>query len=338
MRTRTSLVLAVIAALVLGLAWRFGLHDGPAAERTVARGTLVFPGLVGRLAQARRVEMRHQGQTLVIAEAGGVWGLPDRGGYPVEPNRLRELLTGLTELRITAPRTANPAEYAQLGVEDPQAAAADSTLLRVLDGAGRPLAELIVGHSQTRTQGNLPPSVFIRRPGQATSFLAEGRLPASADPQLWLVRDIVDIGPAKIAAVTVHRGGETLAFGRTGKKFALLTPAAHPKLDAGKVEDVAGALEQLTLTDVQPAAREPGKPQGSAAFVTTDGMTVTVTVFTHAKDLWAQFAVAGAGPAAAPAAKLQARIGAWAYQLGAWKQPALLPSLAGLAATPPTTK
>jgi hypothetical protein len=337
MKPRTSLLLAVVAVLVLGAAWQFGLRTEPAEQETVARGTLVFPGLVARLAQARRVEITHQGHTLVIADAGGVWGLPDRGGYPVEPDRLRELLTGLTELRITEPRTSNPAEYAQLGVEDPQAAGANSNLVRVLDGAGKPLAALIVGHSRTRTLGNLPPSVFIRRPGEAQSFLAEGSLPVDADPQLWLTRNIIDIGHGKITGVTVHRGGETLVFGRTAGKFGLLTPADHPKLDSYKIDDVGSALEQLTLTDVKPAAQEPGSKIGTAAFVTSDGMTVTVTVFRNAQDIWAQFAVAGTGAAAADAAKLQAAIGKWAYQLGSWKAQALVPTLADLKADTPAT-
>jgi hypothetical protein len=335
MKPRTSLILAAIAVLVLAAAWQFGLRQEPGEQESVARGTLVFPALAGALGQARRVEITHQGRTLAIEDAGGTWGLPDRGGYPVERTRLRELLTGLAELRITGQRTSDPAEYARLGVENVTAANSNSTLVRVLDGAGKPLAALLVGHERTRTGGNMPEAVYIRRPGQPRSYEAAGSLPVDADPQLWLVRGILDISHDRIAGVTVRRDGETLVFGRAGGTFALVTPAQHAKLDSYKLSDVAGALEQLTLTDVKPAAQEPGSLVGTAIFSISDGMTVTVRVFQAGQDVWAQFAATGSGAARAEAAKLEATIGAWAYELGSWKEQALIPSLADLKADAP---
>ncbi len=340
MRPRIAIILLVIAIIVLGAGWQFGLRTQPPGQVTVAPGTLVFPGLAEKLQKAAKVEIRHQAQVLDITLANGTWGLPDRGGYPVQQDRLRELLTGLTELRITEPRTADAGEYARLGVEDPQAAGANSNLLDVFDNTGAPIATLIVGHRRTRTRGNLPEAVYIRRPGETQSWLAEGSLPVDADPQLWLARDIVNIDHAKIASITVHRGDATLVFGKDAKdadKFALTAPTDHPKLDDYKIDDVGRGLEQVTLTDVKPAAQEPGTKLGTADYVTTDGMTVTVTVFKNDKDIWAQFAATGQGAAQKTAAALQATVGGWAYQLGAWKEQAFVPALDDLKADAPAT-
>jgi hypothetical protein len=332
MRTRTTLILVGAAIIALGAGWQFGLRTEPPGQVNVVAGTLVFPGLAEKLQKAAHVEIHHQGQVLDISLANGKWGLADRGGYPVQQDRLRQLLTGLTELRITEPRTSIASEFARLGVEDPQASTANSNLLRVLDSSGAPLAELIVGHRRMRTQGNLPEAVYIRRPGEPQSWLAEGSLPVDADPQLWLARDIVNIDHSKIASVTVHRGDATLVFGRDGDKFVLKSPTDHPKLDDYKVEDVGRSLEQVTLTDVKPASQEPGTKLGSADIVTTDGMKITVTVFKKDKDVWAQFAASGDGDAKKAADTLQAAIGGWAYQLGSWKEQAFTPSMDDLKA------
>jgi hypothetical protein len=265
---------------------------------------------------------------------GGKWGLADRDGFPVQADKLRELLTGLTELRITEPRTTDPTQYGRLGVEDP-AATGTSNLLRLLAADGKPIVELIVGHRRVRTQGNVPETIFIRRPGQAQSWLAEGRLPVDADPQLWFERDIANIPAAKVAHVVSTRGDTVLDFARDGDKLALKAPAEHPKLDDYRIEEVGRAMESLTLTDVQPVAKQPGEKLGTAVITTTDGMTITATIFKADKDIWAQFAATGEGDGKKPAEELAARVQGWTYQVGAWKEKSFIPTMDDLKASEP---
>jgi hypothetical protein len=339
MKIRTSLALVVVAVLALAAGWYFGVRLAPSSQSSVAAGTLVFPDLAPKLQAATRVEVQHQATTLVVAKDGDRWVLPDKGNYPIQQDKLAALLTGLTELRITEPRTSDPAQYSRLGVEDPKGPAATSNLLRVLDAAGKPIAELIVGHRRVRTQGNVPETVYIRRPGEAQSWLAEGSLSVDADPQLWIDRDIMSIDRAKVASVTVSRGDETLEIKPDGDKAVLAAPADHPKLDDYKLDDVLRGLDSLTLTDVKPAAQEPGAKIGSSVYTTTDGEKITATVFKMGDgdkaEIWAQFAATGDGASKADAAKLQARVAGWAYQLGNWKEAALVPTLDQLKAAEP---
>jgi hypothetical protein len=338
MKARTSLILVVLAVLMLGGGWYLGLGPGGGGQTTIAAGTPVFPGLAPKLATAARIEVVHQGQTLHIDDKDGHWGLADKAGYPVQADKLRAFFTGLADLRLTEPRTSDPSEYNRLGVEDPSATAT-STLVRVLDGAGQKLAELIVGHRRVRTQGEVPDTIYVRRPGEAQAWLAEGNFEVDSDPQLWIARDIANIANTKIAQVAITRGDQTLNFAREGDKLVLKSPADHPKLDDYKVEDVARAYESLTLTDVKPAAQEPGEKIGSSVFTTTDGEAVTATVFKvgtgDKAEIWAQFAVAGDGAAKADADALRARTAGWSYQLGAWKEKALAPALDDLKADEP---
>jgi hypothetical protein len=346
---RTLVILVVLGVVALGGGWYFGIATLPSTQRSPDAGKLMFPNLATRLQQAARIEVIHQGKPMVIEKreiAGQVrWGLADRGGYPVQETKLRSMLTALTELRLVEQRTADPTQFATLGVEDPNGKVSNSNLLRVLDASGKPILALIVGHRRVRSAGNVPEQVYVRRPNENRSWLAEGSLEVDADPQLWLDRDIMNIDHSRIAKVVVTRGDQTLEFARANDKLALTAPADHPKLDDYKLEDVSRALELLTFEDVLPDAAPPADAIGKSVFTTSDGLTVTASIYRAPpgpapkpdadRDLLARFSVAGGDKSKAEAGRLEARLAGWTYQLGAWKQNALVPSLKDLKAAAP---
>ena len=335
MRPRQSALLLLLGLLVLTGGWYFGNFSRAPEHTEIAADGLVFPALAPSLQNAARIEITSKGKTLLLVRQGDAWGVADRGGYPVQREKLREVLTGLTELRLIEPRTADPAQFARLGLDDPAKPDSTATLLRVLDGAGKPIAELITGHRRVRTQGNVPESIYMRRPGEDRSWLAEGRLAVDADPTLWLDRDIMNIDHARIAAVTVTRGDTKLEFSRDGDHLVLKAPAEHPPLDDFKLEEISRAFETLTFQEVKEAKDTPGEKIGTGLFVTTDGLTITATLFRAGAEIWARFDVAGTDAGKDEAARLAARVTGWAYQLGAWKEKALTPALDDLKAPPP---
>lgn len=363
MNTRTLIILLALGAVAIAGGWYFGIASMPSEQRSTDAGKLMFPDLAPRLQQAAEVEVEHQGQQLAIEkrEVGGQvrWGLAARGGYPVREMKLRGMLTALTELRLVDQRTSDPKQFATLGVEDPSGPTSNSDLLRVLDASGRPIAALIVGHRRVRTGGNVPDEVYVRRPGDNQSWLAEGSLEVDADPQLWLDRDIMNIDHSRIVKVAVTRGGATLEFARADDKLALTAPADHPKLDDYKLQDVSRALELLTFDDVHPDdvhpdgvhpddahpdAAQPSGQIGTSVFSTSDGLIVTASVYTAPpkptatlatdREVLARFTVTGAGKSKAEADHLQARLAGWTYEIGAWKQSSLVPSLDDLTTAP----
>jgi hypothetical protein len=335
MRPRTLLVLVVLGGLAVAAGWYFGTAEQAGEQQAYNGGSLMFPGLAPRLQDAARIEITHQGKTTALARHGDVWGLEDRGGYPVQTSKLRGMLTGLTELRLVEPRTTDPAQFNRLGLEDPNGTVGTSNLLRVLDASGKPIVGLIVGHRRVRTQGNVPEQVYVRRPEENQTWLAEGSLQVDADPQLWLDRDIMNIDHGRIASVTVTRDDASLSFARDGQKLVLKSPAEHPPLDDYKVDDVDRGLELLTFQDVQTDQGAVGEKIGQSVYTASDGLAVTVTVFKGDKDIWARFAATGSDKTKDEAEKLNGRLHGWTYQLGAWKQTALVPALDDLKAPPP---
>jgi hypothetical protein len=335
MKPRTLVGLVVIAVLAVAGGWYFGTAEQPGEQRAYSGGRLMFPDLASKLQDAARIEIVHQDQTTAIVKHGDRWGLVDRDGYPVQAGKLRGMLTALTELRLVEPRTTDPEQFGRIGLEDPTAKTGSSNLLRVLDASGKPIAALIVGHRRVRTQGNVPEQVYVRRPDQDDTWLAEGNLQVDADPQLWLERDVMNIDHARIEGVVVTLGDETLQFVRDGQKLVMKAPADHPPLEDYKLDDVDRGLELLTFQDVQSDKASVGDKIGQSVYTTTDGLAVTTTVFKGEKDIWARFAAAGTDKTKDEADKLNARLAGWTYQLGAWKQKALVPSLEELKAAAP---
>jgi len=330
MSPRNLAILVVLGLIALGGGWYFGTATRPAPQLAMEGGRLAFPDLTPKLKDVQRIEVVNQGKTTVIALKDGKWGLPDRGGYPVIDTKLRGMLTALTELRLMEPRTSDPEQLRRLGVEEPDAKDSKSTLLRLLDGTGKPVVTLITGHRRVRTQAKVAEQIYVRFPGDNQAWLAEGALQVDGDPQLWLDRDVMNIENKRIVGVRVTRGQEVLAFARKDDKLTLTEPAEHPPLDEYRLDDVARALEYLNFQDVQPDSAPVGEQIGQADFVTSDGLRIAATVFKGEKDIHARFAVTGDDSAKAEIARLSDKVSGWTYQLGAWKEKALTPTLADL--------
>lgn len=333
MNRRTLLLLSGAAAAAVGSALLLKPATPPAPSPTGAQ--LAFPNLAQRLQSAARIEATRHDGTLEIARRGEIWNLPAKGGYPVRQEKVRELLVGLTELRLTEPRTANPELLDRLGVEDPARPGATSTLLRVLDAQGGVIAELVIGRRRVRTQGNVPESAYVRRPGETQAWLAEGRIPVDSDPQLWLDRDIANFARERVRRIAIARTGEPpLVIARSGEPEGVLRiaePADAPRADDTALDEVGRAFEFLTFLDVRPEAEIPGEALGEGRFELTDNLAIVVRPRKDGEALWVTLAAEGDDEAA----RLNARWRGWAYQVGAWKERAFAPLLAELRAAEP---
>ena len=322
MHRRTLLLLGGAAAVSVGAAVLLAPRNVNRQE--IAPGGLAFPGLSERLQSAKRIEIRKPDGGLVLLREGDAWVLPDKGNYPVRPEKLREMLVGLTELRLAEARTADPGQHARLGVDDPGQPGSTALLLRVLDAQDAPVAELILGRRRVRTQGNVPESIYVRRPGESQAWLAEGRLAVDADPQLWLDRDIANLANDRIRRIEVARTGEpalVLARADGEPRLHVEVPADAPAADEVALDEIARAFEYLTFLEVKPAADIPGKPLGESRFDLADGLTIQVAPSLDEGNVWVRLRAEGGEEAQ----RLNAHWGPWAYQVGVWKLKAFAP-------------
>lgn len=328
MQRRTLLLLSGAAVAAVGGALLLNPADAPAPSPGGA--ALAFPGLAQRLQAATKIVATRHDSTLEVTRRGDTWVLPAKGGYPVRQEKVRELLTGLTELRLIEPRTANPEMLDRLGLDDPTKAGSTATLLRVLDAQGGVIAELVIGRRRVRTQGNVPESAFVRRPGDNQAWLAEGRIPVDSDPQLWLDRDIANIPRERVRRVTVNRSGQPpLVLTRTGEpdgKLQVTEPTDAPPTDETSLDEVGRAFEFLTFLDVKPEAEIPGEALGEGRFELTDNLAIVVRPRKDGEAIWITLAAEGDDEAA----RFNARWRGWAYQVGPWKEKSFVPQISDL--------
>lgn len=321
-----ALLLAAASAMAVGGAiW--ATQPDPVAREDVA----MFPGLAMLLPNAARIEIVRHGRKLILVDRDGAWQLPERAGYPVEPQRLHHLLTGLSELRLREARTGDPASARQLGLGDPEGATDDATAIRVWASDGTVMAAVIVGHA-------LPggASLFVRRPGQDQTWLADGVLAASADPVDWVDVGVVDLASGGIARIDATRDTQMLGFAAVNGRFALVAPAMAAPLDPFRLEAVGHAWEHLAFTRVVPEIELPGVPVGHTVIAMTDGMRVVAGFNLDGRDVW--LTIAATGGAAGSADAINAHTAGWAYLVAASSLPALLPMLSDLRAYAPASE
>ena len=304
-----------------------GLLLAPDAPPAPPAAALAFPALAERLPRAARVELRRHDATLILLRAEEAWGIAERHGHPCQPGRLRALFTGLTELHLLEPRPAEP----RTGTDDPLRAPATGTLIRVLDAGGAPLAELILGQRRSRPGEE---TAFVRRPGEAGAWLAESRLEAAPDPELWLDRAIADLPAQRLRRVEVLRAGEArLVLQRPGEVDAplvIVEPREPPRPDGVALDALGRLFEGLSLHDVAPATDVPrgglGEALGEVRFGFTDGLGVVAWPRRAGEHLWVTLRATGDAEAAA----LNRRWARWAYRLNGWQEATLIPRLEDL--------
>ncbi|HLZ98379.1 MAG TPA: DUF4340 domain-containing protein [Steroidobacteraceae bacterium] len=276
-------VLVVVALVAIAAAFyvstlRDASHETP--------GLPLLPALPGDLNAVTAVTVRKGSATptLTLHKAGDQWSVAERGDYPADVSKLRQLLVTLRDARIVEAKTADPARFAQIGVEDPVDPGAAGAEVTVQTAGGK--TAVIVG----KAVGN---GNFVRRQGENRAYSAEPSITVETEPRFWIDARLIDVAatliqsieykPAAGAAFTLHRltpADNTFSLdgvppGRKAKDGHALAPS--PSLLTGlNAEDVAAAS---TLNFASPA---------QVTVTLTDGKILTLTGTVAGDKHWIQ--------------------------------------------------
>lgn len=333
MQKRSFLVLAA-ATTVLVAAAIYTLAVGDRTVRPAAHDTVAFPQLAAHLDDLAWMRVTRGAMKVDLSLVAGRWAVVERGNYPAAPELMRRLLLGLAGLTLIEPKTERPELFARLDLDDPKNGR--SALVELQDRTGKTVARLIVGKSRPGRLGDGNDGVYVRKPGEARTWLAAGSLDLPRDVALWLDRRILDIPRSRIASVRLHGGdGADLLLRRdvAGGKFVVADAPADAKFKGeAALAAPAGSLARLDLADVKPSAELPVPESAvtTASFATFDGLTVNIRLFTHDKADWIAFEASGTGAVEAEAAALATRLGRWTYAIPADRARLLRTRLADL--------
>ena len=295
MNTRSLTILAGTTVFVAALA-AITLRHGESAVRGTEPAGKVFPALADSINDVTTIELKRKDGTTTLVRTDGGWGLAEKGGYPIDVAAVRKTLIGSTELTAAEARTDDAKMYPKLGVEDPGTEGGSSTLLTLRDASGKDLASLIVGKEHTGKSFNGPRQVYVRKPGEARSWLATGELDLKEKGTDWLDKKILEVKRDRIRAVEIrHADGELVQVDREkpdAKDFTLHdVPEGKELTFPSAPASVADALGYLNLEDVLPASEldVATGAAGTATFTCFDGLTITVTTKDVGDKTYARF-------------------------------------------------
>jgi hypothetical protein len=333
MHARSLILLASATAVLVAIAIVV-LASGDRGVSRAAPGRSAFPALAAKLGDVASVTVSRDATTMTLIRDGDNWLVAEKGNYPANAAKISQIVRAMADLTLVEPKTQNPDLYPRLEVEDP--GNGKSALLAVKDKSGGDLAQAIVGKRRYDRLGAGNDGVYLRKPGEAQSWLARGTLDPSGDPASWLDRQIIDISEKKIAKVTLSQAdGSKLVISRSApeEKFAVEGAPADTKFKSETTTSgPATALETLDLDDVKPGGElpVPDKDVVTASFTTFDGLTVDMRLMERDKTDWIAISAVGHGSAEADAKKIEDKVSHWTYAIPAYKANLLKTKLADL--------
>jgi len=321
----TAVTAVIVIAAGVSIGARYGAATSGLAEEPV------FAGLADKFNDVGAISVQDKDKTLTIKREGEDWVLTDRSMYVASAESVRDVLIGLSELRLKEGKTEKKDLYSKLAVEDVTEKDAQSRLLTVKDKSGSVLASLIVGRETDQIAGASDVGRYIRKPGEQRSWLAEGRLQVPGAVKDWVTPEFLDVTNKRINTVNVvHPDGQIMDVKRESKegtKFVIQNLPAERKIEyQSDIDNMGDGLDKLELEDVRAAGKIdfPADKVIKTAIRTFDGLVVNVEAFEDDKTkFWGRFNATTAPDASDEVKKEAARINEttkkWVYELPAHK-------------------
>jgi len=324
-------ILIVALVLVAGAYALLGERGSVSESDDGGAGQRLYPGLQQRLNDISRIRMERKGMSYQVLRDGEQWQLPDKGGYPVEFEKVKPLLLAIALLEKVEPKTNKPENYARLGVDEP-APDSDSTRIELYADGDAPLVSLIVGNIRRGLIAGGRDGIYARPSGEARAWLLAGELVVPMAPVDWVDSQIVHIKPKSVKRVSITQpDGSSLILEKPFKgaaDFAVsnLPEAAVLRSDV-ELNSLGQTLAGLKMEDLL-VRSQAGLPEADAVvsvFETWDGLQVTAYSVEQDGKFFAWFE---AGAAALDlndlgavrttehsVEDLRARLDGWVYQL-----------------------
>lgn len=314
------------ATLALVLLTLWAVRDTGQRTGYIAHTQKLFPDLPAQAAAVRRIEIRSAGQQVTLQGSGSDWKVIEKHDFPADSAKVRALLEGLAGLTLIEPRTADPARHAALDLTAPDQAGARGVLVRVLGENDAVLAAVLLGKPRA-SAGQGPRQLFLRRPAEDQTWLAEGSVDPQRTPPLWLRGEVFDLPQGKVRRVSVQRPGKApLVVSRStpDASFNLLTQVPDGRsARASTIGAVAYGLQRLPLQNVFKPDEVVGDwaQSVSVEFDTFDGLTVTARVLSLNSVPHVRLSAAVAADATAEqrpavtteAERINQQVGDWVY-------------------------
>lgn len=288
MNTKSILIVGAAAVALLATALAVTRRGG--AESSAA-GTPLFPELASRLNDAAKVTITGKDGSFVVGKTDAAWGATDKGGYPVDFDKVKALVVAVSQFETVATMTKNPSMHAKLEVAEPTAEEGAAKRVTIEDASGKVLADVLVGKPKQHQGFGGKGALYVRKQGEDQAWEVTGQVSVSADAASWLDREVSKIESARVQRATVHHAdGSTLVVSKATKdepnfKVENLPEGAELQWE-GVANGIASALQYMSLEDVQ---RNEGFDLTGATtteYACFDGLVVTAKTVDKDGKVW----------------------------------------------------
>ncbi|MBT4590327.1 MAG: DUF4340 domain-containing protein [Rhodospirillaceae bacterium] len=318
----TAVTAIVVVAAGFSITSRYSVHKVGLQDKPV------LPGFADKASTVSEIIVQDAKKTITVKRQGDKWVMADRQNYVASNEVLSDMLLGLSELRLREAKTKKPNLYERLQVEDLKGKKAKSILLTVKSKSGE-LAKLILGKVNADVVGPSNVGRYIRKPGEAQSWLASGRLDVPGDINKWVKPEFLHVASKRVSNVKVRQAdGSEMIVSRAGKeKFKIDNMPEKLVVEyQSDIDNMGDGLDKLELEDVKAAGqiKFPADKTLTTEIKTNDGLIVDVKmVDVDDGHFWAALSAKTADTASAAvkkeAAALNAKLSKWVYELPAHK-------------------
>ena len=149
------------------------------------------------------------GNEVTVARSGAGWALPDADDFPVDGDKVEELLEKIASLDTRRMVAANPANFTRLEVDD------EEFRRRILLESENASAELVLGGSGGAD------TVYVRRAGEDNVYLGVGLNSWEFSTQIstWVDASYVSVAQDDVLEITVENDEGKFSFVRDGENL-----------------------------------------------------------------------------------------------------------------------
>jgi hypothetical protein len=283
-------------------------------------GTPLFADLGAKLPEVAKLEVSQGGKSITLARDGKDWTLVEHDSFPAAPEKVQALLAGMSRARLVEAKTQKVDRYPLLGVEDPAGKDAKSRLVRLLDGQGKTLAEIIVGNKRYDAFGTGQSGTYVRAPNDQQAWLADAELDGGVELTDWVNSQLFETQGEDVKHLTVSMPGEepleiVPSPDRHGHTLAQIPDGMKLKY-INVVDEVVRAASEVDFSEVRksPAAAD-DKDVSTVVMDLDGGLKTTLRIRQEGDDAWLTLEASGEGQTQKVADDLNARAKGWEFRI-----------------------
>lgn len=273
--TPRSLLALVLITVVAVLGALFVWLGGRDTNASFEQGAPFIATLSEQGTAVGAITVKAPAYQLDLSREGDRWIASTQSGYPASEDTVNRFLGELADLKIWEPRTSTPELYASIGVDE-VAEGGQSNRVTLTSPDGAVVADLLVGIASRSIGANPAGGVFVRRPDEAQSWLAEGFATIPPNVGGWF-QPVLHIPGPDLQKVEIREGDRPVlvaAKPEGGVAYETVSAAAPLPADA-QVDDAV--LKQLTQALVS-AAFTAVRPSSEVTFAADARQLVFTTV------------------------------------------------------------